>query len=263
MKKSIRNIMISAVMAAGIFAATATAMAATKFVETDMNFRTAASASSTILGSVPEGTKVEVLGSENGWDKILFGGKTGYIHGGNLVDNYAPKAETKNQVQAQAQQSSTNVSGSWRTVSVSDGYLAIRTMASFDASNEVGKLYNGDKVQLSNAFNGDYVLVYSPKYNYTGWVNVNYLTDGSASNQSAQSSTSSNTGSTMTGTWKSVSVNGYLALRNAAAYDASNEIGKLFTGDKVLTTSVVSGNYVQVYSPAYGVYGWVDARYIG
>ena len=47
-----------------------------------------------------------------------------------------------------------------------------------------------------------------------------------------------------------VQVDGYLALRNAKAYDASNEIGELHTGQQVLhvETRNDSGDYWYVYS---------------
>ena len=58
MKKSLRNLMIGAVMTAGIFAASASALAATQFVQEDMNFRNGASITSTVIGSVPGGAEV-------------------------------------------------------------------------------------------------------------------------------------------------------------------------------------------------------------
>ena len=47
-----------------------------------------------------------------------------------------------------------------------------------------------------------------------------------------------------------VQVDGYLALRNAKAYDASNEIGALYTGQQVLHVETLndSGDYWYVYS---------------
>ena len=73
MKKSIRNLIIGAAMTAGIFAASSAALAATQFVQTDMNFRSGASATATLIGSVPAGAQVEVLDMQNGWNrKELF-----------------------------------------------------------------------------------------------------------------------------------------------------------------------------------------------
>ena len=82
MKKSIRNLMIGAVMAAGVFAASSAALAATQYVQTDMNFRNGASSTATQIGSVPAGAQVDYLNSVNGWDLVTYNGVTGYIHGG-------------------------------------------------------------------------------------------------------------------------------------------------------------------------------------
>ena len=196
MKKAIRNFVIGAAMAIGVFASTISAFAASQFVQTDMNFRSGASTASTIIGSVPAGAQVEVLDLKDGWNLIRYNGKTGYIHGGNLADSYvvkkaAPAQNTnaaktstgKNSTQqyfdnnwtGTAQNLNDNAVGSWKTVSVSDGYLALRKGTTFDAANEIGKLYSGDTVQIQQGANGSYVWVYSPKYDTFGWVNAGFL----------------------------------------------------------------------------------------
>ena len=105
MKKSIRNLMIGAVMTAGIFTASSAALAATQFVQTDMNFRSGASKTSACIGGAPAGAEVEVLGSTNGWDLIRYNGKTGYIHGGNLGSTFVVKQQAKPAAQPQQQNS--------------------------------------------------------------------------------------------------------------------------------------------------------------
>ena len=61
------------------------------------------------------------------------------------------------------------------TVSVSKGYLALRTAKAYDASNEIGELYTGDTVQVIDSSDNGYWYVYSPKLNKNGYVNRNYL----------------------------------------------------------------------------------------
>ena len=191
MKKAIRNFVIGAAMAIGVFASTVSAFAASQFVQTDMNFRSGASTSSSIIGSVPAGAQVEVLDLKDGWNLIRYNGKTGYIHGGNLADSYVVKkaapaqntSSTKNSTQqyfdsnwtGTAQSMNDNAVGTWKTVSVSDGYLALRNGTTYDAVNEIGKLNNGDTVQIQQGANGSYVWVYSPKYDAFGWVNAGFL----------------------------------------------------------------------------------------
>ena len=50
-----------------------------------VNFRSAASTSSTILGELKNGTAVSVLSTSNGWSKVSYAGKTGYISADYLV----------------------------------------------------------------------------------------------------------------------------------------------------------------------------------
>ena len=208
MKKSLRNLMIGAVMTAGIFAASASALAATQFVQEDMNFRNGASITSTVIGSVPGGAEVEVLGQVNGWDLIRYNGRVGYIHGGNMADTYVVKEDTsktsapaasQNNTPATQSQSSTYTgtqntaqnyydttwsqtarnmdayeNGAWKKVYVSSGYLALRTDPSY-SNNEIGQLYTGDEVMLIGGAEGSYVRAYSPKYGTHGWVNAGFL----------------------------------------------------------------------------------------
>ena len=193
MKKSIRNLVIGAVMAAGVFAASSAALAGNmQYVQNTMNFRSGASTAAASIGSVPAGAQVEVLGLENGWNLIRYNGAVGYIHGGNVADTYvvrqqsAPAANNtanygttqgyfNNNWTQTAQNMNTNA-GATKTVYVQSSYLALRTAPDYNAGNEIGQLYTGDTVQLiGGATSGSYVQVYSPKYGTTGWVNAGFL----------------------------------------------------------------------------------------
>ena len=71
MKKTLRNLVIGAVVTAGIFATSTAALAAgTQFVQNDMNFRNGPSTAATIIGSVPAGAQVEVIDLQNGWNLV-------------------------------------------------------------------------------------------------------------------------------------------------------------------------------------------------
>ena len=199
MKKSIRNLVIGAVMAAGVLASTVTAFAGTQYVQTTMNFRSGASKTASSIGSIPEGAKVEFINKKNDWDLVRYNGKTGYIHAGNLADSYvvkkapAIKTSTVTKTNTAAQdyvkatknfydttwtktaQSLTDSVGTWKTVSVSGGYLALRGDFTYDDANELGKLYNSDVVEIQGGCEGSYVFVYSPKLDTIGWVNAGFL----------------------------------------------------------------------------------------
>ena len=140
------------------------------------------------------------------------------------------------------------------TVSVASGYLALRTAKAYDYANEIGKLYSGDIVQVMNASDYQYWYVYAPKLNMFGYVNKDYLY-GSYSSGAAVPFVSYDT--------MTVGVaSGYLALRTAKAYDAGNEIGKLYTGDTVQVIDSSDYQYWYVYAPRLGLYGFVNRDYL-
>lgn len=137
-------------------------------------------------------------------------------------------------------------SGQEYTVKVQKGYLALRTAMAYDASNEIGELYTGDKVQVQNSSDSTYWYVYAPKLNKYGYVNRNYLEGGSVAGYPMKVSVSK----------------GYLALRTAKAYDESNEIGELYTGDIVQVQAVSDSTYWYVYAPKYNKFGYVNHEYL-
>ena len=53
-----------------------------------------------------------------------------------------------------------------------------------------------------------------------------------------------------------------LALRNAKAYDSSNEIGQLYSGDTVQLIDSSDAQYWYVYSPKLYLYGYVNKDYL-
>ena len=195
MKKSIRNLILGAVMTAGVFAASTTAFASvTKFVQEDMNFRFGPGVTSTVIGSVPAGAQVEILGLEGEWDRINYNGTIGYIHTGNVADTFTVKQtiapapvqqtttpQTVSSVQtyydtnwSKAAQAIEN-SIEWKSVSVNTGYLALRSEPAYEDANIIGQLGNGDTVQVIGAACGSYVEVFCPKYATCGWVNAGFL----------------------------------------------------------------------------------------
>ena len=138
--------------------------------------------------------------------------------------------------------------GTMYSVSVSKGYLALRTAKAYDSSNEIGELYTGDTVQVQDTSDSTYWYVYAAKLGKSGYVNRNYLVGG---------------GSYTGGSSYTVSVSsGYLALRTAKAYDSSNEIGELYSGDTVQVQDSSDGTYWYVYAPKLGKSGYVNKNYL-
>ena len=182
MKKSIRNLVIGAAMAITALGASTAAFAG-QYVQNDMNFRSGASTSATAIGSVPAGAQVELIRSENGWDLVSYNGRTGYIHGGNLGSSYTPQQNNNSTTKAYfdnnwtqtAAQMNTTSRGTWKTVYVNSGYLALREAPTLDPGTEIGQLYTGDTVRVDGECSGSYIYVYSPKYGTSGWVNAGFL----------------------------------------------------------------------------------------
>ncbi len=181
------------------------------------------------IGELYTGDTVQVTDTSDGTYWYVYSpkhGRCGYVNRDYLI---AP-----------------SLSGDVRTVSVSSGYLALRTAKAYDSANEIGELYTGDVVQLVDTSDSTYWYVYSPKHNRNGYVNRNYLTGGTVSYPTYTVSVSK----------------GYLALRTAKAYDASNEIGELYTGDTVQVIDSSDNGYWYVYSPKLNKNGYVNRNYL-
>ena len=133
-------------------------------------------------------------------------------------------------------------------------YLALRSEPRTNCRNEIGKLYNGETVYVTDASRSDFWYVYAPGLNMYGYVNRDYIR-------------STGTNELLTGRHQAYEVSGvtyYLALRNAPQYSHSNEIAKLYTGDVVYMNPCedTAGNYAWVYVPSLDQWGYADARYL-
>lgn len=128
------------------------------------------------------------------------------------------------------------------TVTVADGYLALRNAKAYDDKNEIGKLYTGDTVDVTDSSGSTYWYVYASRLKKSGYVNRRYLANSSSE--------------------RYVSVkSGYLALRNAKAFKSSNEVAELYTGDKVQIADASDSTYWLVYVPGLGKGGYVNKDY--
>lgn len=129
------------------------------------------------------------------------------------------------------------------TVTVASGYLALRNAKAYDEKNEIGELYTGETVEVTDSSGATYWTVYSPKHKKYGYVNRKYLASPASS--------------------RTVKVDsGYLALRNAKAYDEKNEVGELYTGDTVYIANTSDATYWLVYAPSLKKGGYVNKKYL-
>lgn len=102
-------------------------------------------------------------------------------------------------------------------VSVSKGYLALRSSMAYDSSNEIGELYSGDLVEVTEYTNGDYWYVYSPKYDCWGYVNNDYLVS-LYSQSGGYSYSTSYTVSVSKDTWLSAMLKHTILLTKSGSY---------------------------------------------
>lgn len=220
------------------------------------------------LGMAERGDEVTVLAKPDETYAYIYAADEsayGYVERSKLSED-KPKEETKESAKkedsapAQAQ-AATEILGAGSPpssyqgvyyVNVASGYLALRNAKAFDASNEIGKMYNGDYVQAIRT-NEQYWYVYSPSLGAYGYTNSDYLAGSAPSSGSAKAYDNIY--------YASVS-SGYLALRSAQAYDASNEIGKIANGQEVSVVDVSGGTYWYVYVPALDQYGYVNSEYL-
>ena len=185
------------------------------------------------IGELYTGDTVEVTDTSDNTYWYVYSSKlnkSGYVNRNYLVGGAA------------------STGGSNYTVSVAKGYLALRTAKAYDSRNEIGELYSGDTVQVQDTSDSTYWYVYSPKLNKSGYVNRNYLVGGTVSTGGASSTVSV--------------AKGYLALRTAKAYDSSNEIGELYSGDTVQVQDTSDNTYWYVYSPKLNKSGYVNRNYL-
>ncbi|GAA0699462.1 hypothetical protein GCM10008904_04710 [Paraclostridium ghonii] len=126
---------------------------------TSLNVRSGASTNSSVIGSLKQNEKVEVISESNGWSKIKYNGKEGYVSssylkdysGGNTNPNPAPS----------------------KTKVVTATSLNVRSGASTNSS-VMGSLKQNEKVEVISESNGWSKIKYNGK---EGYVSSSYLKD--------------------------------------------------------------------------------------
>lgn len=135
--------------------------------ESGANVRTAPSTEYPVIKKLNDHASVEVTGrTSNGWYQVMVslpegGESSGYISGNLLGDE-------------QAISDNAITSGKEMTVEGTSNYLALRTEPSYESSNEIGELNNGEKV-IVESYAGNYAYVYAPSLGQYGYVNANFL----------------------------------------------------------------------------------------
>lgn len=229
---------------------------------------------SNVLTRLSNGEKVSLVDKEDdGYWKI-------YIKAENII-GYMPDHYLTNEKDAVTEPVT-------RYVKIKAGdTMTIRSLPEEDA-NAVGILKRGQKVTLMADMSGDFDYIYAADDKTYGYVESSGLSSkkvstASASTQAAtpqptvqaqpqpQTRTQPQAPDKVFGPAAApvshlgeyyVSVQkGYLALRNAKAFDTSNEIGQMNNGEAVWAMET-SGTYWYVYSPSLGMYGYTNSGYL-
>ncbi|CUN61071.1 C40 family peptidase [Sarcina ventriculi] len=85
-----------------------------------LNFRTAPNLSSTIIGSLTEGTQVKILGESNGWYNVEYNGVVGYAYGEFISITGSSSTSSTTSSSSVTNSTSTSTSSSTSTVTAQD-----------------------------------------------------------------------------------------------------------------------------------------------
>ena len=138
----------------------------------DANIRSGPGTDYSIIGDVARGDSVSITGTENGWYRLNFNGKTGYI-ASNLVTKDGKPDPAPSTTTGWALYDSNIRSGPGTDYSV------------------VGDVVKGDSLTILGSENGWYKVTH---YGTTGYISANLVTTSGAPAPSTSSSTSTRTG---------------------------------------------------------------------
>ena len=226
--------------------------------ESGVRWRDSASTSGGVLGTIPSGTKVSVTGIDNGWYRLNYDGKTGYMRsdyidlvGSGTAQSGSTKSETTTSTSTKTT-SSSSASSSDRTGKVNADYVNFRTGPS-TSSSVIRMLNKGTEVTVLEESSGWYKLNCNGT---TGYMSSKYVTVSEP--KKVEASLGSSSGSTSTTTTQEPEVT------------AMDETGKV-TGNYVNFRSGPSTNYKVIATLAKGTKveilgktgGWYKIKHSG
>ncbi|MED1114103.1 SH3 domain-containing protein [Bacillus paramycoides] len=189
---------------------------------TSLRVRSAANTSSAVLGNLKNGEKVTVLGKANGWAKISYQGKEGYVSL-EFVKLEAGKQEEK------PAENITN--GKQEIGMINATSLRVRSAAN-TSSAVLGNLKNGEKVTVLGKANGWAKISYQGKEGYVSLEFVK-LEAGKQEEKPAENITN--------GTQEIGIINATSLRVRSAANTSSAVLGNLKNGEKVTVLGKANG----------------------
>ena len=194
----------------------------TVYTTGDLYVRAKPTKNSEKLGVLKKGTAVETTGTKNGWYKITYKGKTGYISGKYVTTTKPRTAET--------------------TIVYTTANLNVRDKATTEGK-KLGVLKKGTAVETLGLKNGWYTIKYNGK---TGYISAKYTTEVKPGTEKPT-----------TPATKTVYTTSDLNVR-AEPNKNAKKLGVLKKGTEVKTITLKNGWYSIAYN---GKTGYISAKY--
>ena len=226
---------------------TETVQTGTVKVSNSLNVRSGAGTNYSVLGSLSNGAKVEIVGTSGSWYKIKYGSGYGYVSKDYVTVSSSSNNSSSNSGSSNSGSSnntittpSTSITG---TIKVNDT-LNVRSGAGTSYS-VIGSLKNGATVEIVETSGSWYKIKYGSGY---GYVSKDYVTVSSSNNNSSSNNTTTTPSTSTTGTIK---VNNALNVRSGAGTSYS-VIGSLKNGATIEIVETVNSWYKIKFNNGYG-----------
>ncbi|CEN78998.1 SH3 domain-containing protein [Paraclostridium sordellii] len=201
-----------------------------------LNIRSGYGTNYLVIGTLTNGSKVEIVGSQNGWYKIKYNGGYGYISGDYVKIDGQSKPDIKPEELVVKNTGVVNAA----ILNVRNGYGV--------NYQKIGILTNGSKVEIVGSQNGWYKIKYNGGY---GYISIDYVkVDGESKiDIKPEELVVKNTGVVNATT---------LNVRNGCGANYQ-KIGTLINGSKVEIVESQNGWYKIKYN---GGYGYISGDYV-
>ncbi len=159
-----------------LFCINKSSFASTGKVNTDVNMRESASTESDVVLSIPKDTSVEIIEENNGWYKVKFSDKTGYVRKDLLiVDNTGVSSSNSNQGDLNTQEmklgdepTNTQATSAQPVVEENNSQEQVKEETNNQAEENQGESKEDEKEEnqnLGNKLNSETILYLLPAFN--------------------------------------------------------------------------------------------------
>ena len=203
-----------------------------------LNVRSWASTSSSVIGSLNRGAKVEIVSTSGKWHKIKYKNGYGYVSADYIKVNSSNTSKPESKPEQKPEVTT-------KTGTVNASSLNVRSGAS-TKNSVIGSLSRGAKVEIVSTSNGWHKIKFKNGY---GYVSADYIKVNGSSTSNNNSFVSERIGKVNA---SALNVRSNPSIRNSV-------IGSLSRGSKVTVVSTSNGWHKIKYKNGYG---YVSAEYI-